>query len=323
VTPGTRENPLAIAFDAPNLRARVPLIVIYGNPGLGKSTEAAKALSSALWITSEESVLRAYASWYALNPEEARSKGMINPDIEYEQGGMARKTIPEHQADGVTPFDTWGTINTVINRYLASVASGQCPFGGLVIDEFTALSGRVYGDMMRICLDRSNPMFKTKTGNPDRFGPPRAIIEWCGWICSIPRKKPGVDATKPLALVCHPEDPVAEDDLKGGPKLPTKKSRRLVCAKADAILRVYSEKISAAANGGDDVLGFEDKPDELELKSPEPLVEEGEYVSDAGIVRRFQTEEDQNWEAKFRDFAVQPRMKLDLREMLTGVGFAF
>ncbi len=322
MTPDQRPNPLAIAFDEPNLRERVPLLVVYGNPKLGKSTEVAKAFSRALWITSEESVLRAYASWYRLYSAEARSLNMADPNLAYEQGGMARKTIPEHRADGITPFDTWGTINIVINRYLASVATGNCPFGGLVLDEFTALSQRVYGDMMRACLDRQNPLFKTKTGSPDRFGPPRAIIEWCGWICSIPRKKPGVDATKPCTLVCHPEDPVPDDDLKGGPKLPTKKSRRLVCAKADAILRVYSEKIGAAANG-EDVLGFENKPEGLDLTPPEPLIEEGEYVSDAGIVRRFQTEEDQNWEAGFRDFAVRPRMKLDLREMLAGVGFAF
>lgn len=307
-------NPLGLSLDDSNPRERVPLIVVYGEPKVGKSTEMAKAFSRCLWITSDETVLRPYASWYASNEAEARSKGMKDPRIPYGQGGMARKTLPEFQDDGRSLFDNWKTMNVILNRYLDSVEKGNCPFDGLVIDEFSTIAARVWQNMRAAAEDPKDSRFKTKYGKPDHYGPPREIIEWCNWVCAIPRAKPGRGA-KMLGLICHPEDPQPNDGVKGGPKLPTVKSRRTVCARADAILRIFVEKLT-----------LPDSPDDIGLDegtsaAPQLDVEDGEYVSAEGLVRRIQTEINPLWEGGFRDFGVKPKVKLDLRDLLEGAGF--
>jgi hypothetical protein len=313
------ENPLGIALDDENPRERVPLIVLYGEPKIGKSTEFAKAFSRCLWLTSDETVLRGYASWYALNEDEARGKGMLDPRVPYTQGGMAKKTLPATEADGITPFNTWGTVKTIIDRYLKAVAENTCPFDGLVIDEWTTIADRIYQNMMAACEDKGDSRFKTKHNKPDRFGPPREIIAFTNWICSVPRAKPGCPA-KLLGLICHPEDPQVTDGVKGGPKCPTAKSRRVVCARADAILRIYVERLEDE-DGGADALGFDGGDDILADAPKDNGAFLGEYVSAEGLVRRIQTELSPIWEAGIRDFEPNPVVKLDLRELLESCGF--
>lgn len=308
-------NPLGLSYDDENPLERVPLIIAYGEQKVGKTTAFAQAFSQALWITSDEAILRPFASWYRDNETFAKSQGIRDPRIPYAQGGMARKTIPALQDDGVTPFENWPVLNKIISRYLTAVQAGDCPFSGLVLDEFTQFSSRVYGDMQRVKEDRADPRFKTKNGGPDHYGPPRTAIEWHEWICSIPRAKPGIPS-KFLGLVCHPEDPVLDEDQKGGPKLATKKSRRVLVHRADAILRFYWEKIDMGEDGGGG-LGF----GEEKKTTPEEQLFPGEVPTAEGLVRRIRTGPDPLWEGGIRDFGVESTVKLDLRALLTSAGF--
>lgn len=313
--PGNAGNTLGLSFDAENPLEKVPLLVVYGEQKVGKTTALAQAFSNALWLTSDETILRPYASWYRDNEALAKQQNMKDPRIPYERGGMARKTIPALKDDGETPYDNWLVLNQVIARYLRSVQAGSCPFSGLVLDEFTQFSARVWGDMLRAKEDRNDPRFKTKFGAPDHFGPPRAAIEWHEWICAIPRAKPGIPS-KFLGLVCHPEDPAPEEQMKGGPKCATKKARRIIVHRADAILRFFWDKIDT----GDNDLGFS-PTDAPNGKNGKSQLFEGETSTTDGLVRRIQTGPDPEWESGIRDFGVAATYKLDLRALLESAGF--
>lgn len=313
------DNPLGLSLDDDNPLDKNSIIVIYGETKVGKTTEMAKVLSHALWVCAEPAILAPFADWYALNEKEARAAGMRDPRLKWAQGGMARKTLPEYQADGKTPFPTYDTINVILHRYVQAVNAGTSPFSGLVLDEYNVLAGRVWNDMLRICVDRGDPRFKTKNKAPDRYGPPREIINWVNWLCSIGRAGGG---SKKLGLVCHPVDPDKEDDIKGGPAGPTQKSRRALTKSADAIIRIYKEKVRTTDDEVDALgLGTDDEKERTEAeKSP---AFEGEIVDDEGYTRRLQTSASDLWEAGIRSFRSPGRAKLDVRGLLLDAGFRF
>lgn len=315
---GQGANPLGLVLDTDDPSKKKSLVVVYGEPKIGKTTEVAKVISNALWLCAEPAILAPYASWFEQNTVEAKAKGMRDPRLPWEAGGMARKTLPEYQPDGVTPYPTYDTLTTILQRYVALVNSGSCPYSGVVLDEYNVLASRVWNDMLRICVDPKDRRFKTKLGNkPDKFAPPREIINWVNWVASIARAGNG---TKKMFMVCHPVDPNIEDGVKGGPAGPTAKSRHALLKSADAIIRFYKEKVQASEGEVDDLgLGGDEAKSTVET----PPQFEGEFIDEAGFARRMQTEADDLWEAGIRVFGAHPRTKLDLRELLIQAGFEF
>lgn len=315
----TTSNPLGLSLDVGNPSEKMSFIVIYGEPKIGKSVETAKVLSHCLWLCAEPSVLAFYASWYGNHEKEARAKGMRDPRLPWEQGGMARKTIPEFLADGVTPYPTYDTLNVILTRYLTSVQNGTCPYDGLVLDEYNVFADRVWNDMLRICVNPNDRRFKTKVGKaPDKYAPPREVINWANWLCSIARVANG---TKKLALVCHPVDPNLEDGVKGGPKGPTAKSRKAILKSADAIVRFYKTKVRANENDIDDLGLSDDNEEKKVVELPDEFP--GEVIDSDGYAVRIQTQSDDLWEAGIRADGIPSRVKSDLRGLLVDSGFKF
>lgn len=305
-------NPLGLMLDTDNPETKLALIVLYGDVKLGKSTTMAKRFSDCLWLCAEPGILAFYTTWFKQNEAEAKAMGCRDPRLSWEAGGMARKTLPEYQADGVTPFPTYETLTTILQRYAASVKNGTCPYAGVVLDEYNVFADRVYNDMLRYCNDPKDKRFKTKMGNkPDRYGPPREIIRWANWVCSLARLQGG---QKKLGLVCHPLDPNLDEGMKGGPKGPTLKSRKAVLKSADAIIRVYLEKVKASEDEIDD-LGLTDTEKDKAMVDTTPPEFEGEEVSDAGYAVRMQLETDDLWEAGVRKYGLPSRMKLGLEQL--------
>lgn len=319
---GQSSNPLGLVLDTDIPSEKKSIIVVYGETKVGKTTEIAKILSSALWICAEPAILAPYQDWYELNTAEARAAGMRDPRLPWEAGGMARKTLPEYQPDGVTPFPTYDTLTLILKRYVAAVNAGTCPYSGIVLDEYNVLANRVWNDMLRICVNMGDPRFKARVSKkPDKYAPPREIINWVNWVCSIGRAGGGL---KKFAAVCHPVEPKPEDGLKGGPAGPTAKSRYALLKSADAIIRFYKEKVRTSEDEVDDLgLGGDDGAAKKKIEQAALPQFAGEEIDDEGYTRRLQTEASDLWEAGIRSFKVPGRAKLDLRGLLLDAGFKF
>ena len=202
-----------------------PLVVLYGQPGSGKTTQAAMAFPDCFFVLSSPTALRPLASRIAADPE----CGLRMPKF---------MVIPEFTPGTVNdPHDNYGAISTLVSNFVKAVYAKRCPYRGLVFDEWSAFNSRIDRDVRR------NPKFITSKGTVDGWAVTRELRSFHRWLCAIPR-----GTGLPVVLICHPRPPIFDDDEKsptrgqlkyrGGPALTPGTLIEQVCADADVVLHL-------------------------------------------------------------------------------------
>lgn len=281
-------------FDVP------PAIVIYGDPGIGKSSEAAKAFQSALYIETKNNILAPYQSWWAMehakDPVFARNFRPIFP-----QPGlppkhvMARYDLSKEQIarSGGGKMTTLQFFNGLIEHIETMARTGKRPYKGIVVDEMTDLSIRLLEDM------KADP-----------------AVGKNGWkmienLKLLHRKlilltqRTGMY----LVLICHTKEPEywPMDDVaiaapmrgkmkyKGGPAFAIGSIAGQLCADADFVVQIVAESDPLSFGGG-------------------------------AMKRVMLTETDALWYRKARDFRIPAKAELgtsSLRALLGNAGLDF
>jgi hypothetical protein len=209
--------------DTTGLLESPPSCVLYAPAGFGKSTEAAKAFNSGLFLVHDPDVLRPFAHWLATNPKEAAKRELKMP---------ATKVLPAFEPGGpATSENRVGTkdlLEQILGLFVEARMRGDCPYTTIVIDEASELLKRVNEDI-RIAAGR------------DPFAALRQMNEFVAWLGKLPEHM-GV----PIVLICHDRPPKWHDDdspdagkiqYKGGPELPTGPLRKEVCSMVSVVLR--------------------------------------------------------------------------------------
>lgn len=278
----------SIPLDDSNVLAIPPTVVLYGAPGTGKSTEMARAFNKVLYVQSSPTILHAYADFMQKNPK----LGLKMPQ---------RVTFDEKLVALSENSPTKALVN-IITTYIGSCDSNQCPYEGIVFDEWSTILERVFAEL------RTDPWgkFKGRNGSFNIF----AAIDYFKSIhraaLSIARR-----TRRMVGFISHYQGPRYDEEegsptrgkLKwpGGPKMPQGASDQVVelCAEADVVVQMTVKEPGLSLDGS---------------------------ASKAGA-RVFQTQLDNAWFRKVRGFGIAPEEPLDietgkgLRELLKLAGY--
>lgn len=194
-----------------------PIVLLYGAPKSGKSTDLACAFQNAFYITSASGVLHPYRDLRSKSPEV----GLV--PISGQAGNEA--TIPlEVLKAGQTLQFLYG----VLGRVYQLVAAGQFPFRAIVFDEF---------DVM---LDWIWPTLKAE--NSGKWADPWSLMDQTALLLLQEPKSWGLA----VGVVMHEDPPKYHLDgtlkYRGGPSTPVGKMRESLCAVADVALRITLEE---------------------------------------------------------------------------------
>lgn len=282
---------LGIPLDTSEILSLPPSVVLYGLPGGGKSFEMARAFPNVLYVQSSPSILHAVAHYAQMHP------GKISriPD---------RITIDERFAAQHYGGSTIAAVVDVIERFMQIAAKPDCPYEGIVFDEWNVLCERMFQELK---LDPWGK-FKGRSGAINIFAVMDAFKVIHRSAISLARK-----TRKVVGFVCHYQTPKIDEDENsptkgaikwpGGPKMPMGLSDQVVeiCADADVVLQ-------------------------LVVKDTQGNLLDAEANKAAGQ-RVFLTQLDSKWFRKVRGFNVEKEEILDLsqgkglRELLHRAGY--
>lgn len=262
-----------------------PFIVMYGEPGSGKSTSAAEAAQNCYYVKSSPNVTHYYDTW--VETPEGKASGLAKP--------TGTKLIDTHSIDGRVTFDDNGepvpvnntaALEAVVMAYrkliLTAASKNEPPkYRSIVFDEWTTFMQRCFEET---CNSEHG---LSERGKPDT----RAAYLWMGRfqlkLCNALRQV--VNFGSSVIVVCHPRDP--EEGRLGGPKTPSATMAKQLCADADVVVQRC----------------FERTGDVMDKKRP---------------LRRFwKTEVDDQWLRKVRGVNIQPEEDCSLRELLAKGGW--
>lgn len=287
-------NSLGLPIDTSDVLSLPPSVVVYGPPGVGKSFEMARAFPKALYVQSSPSILHAYAHYAALAPGKAAPVP--------ERLTLDEATVARHYGGSLTT-----AILTVVEKFIAACDAGNCPYEGLIWDEWNVLCERMYAELKTDPWGR----FKGRGGNLNIFAVMDAFKGIHRSVLSVARR-----TRRMTGFVAHYQVPkVDEDDnsptkgsikVLGGPKMPLGLSDQVVelCADADVVLQMTVRDPQTGA---------------LSLDGSAPVAQ--------GAQRMFLTALDTKWFRKVRGFGVEREETLDiaqgkgLRELLARAGF--
>jgi len=326
-----------------NILEGAPLLVVYGPPKAGKSTDVAIALNNCLFFTHDNQVLRPYASYYRWLQKEWPGKieelGLRSPFIDWRQGGMAIKEFPQFAPNehGVrVRLNTFDAFRKWLEeKYCPAMKKGLWPFAGLVCDEWSTFLNRIFDDMGRKYY-RESLKYNEKQRTPDHFTIAPKLKEFHTELAQIAQY-----TEVPLTLISHERVPAyyTAEDLKrdsshevgelkypGGPEVPHGKLINQICAAAGLVLRLRVTDLSAAERAGAGALDLgasaEDaaKAEAAAKAAAEEAAAIVPWSPDAAngstLKRSYVTEISEEWVGGVRDFRISPREKLDLRSIL-------
>lgn len=202
------------------------MFVLFGPPGLGKSTVAAETFQDSVYLSSSPNVLQFYK-------QMAAARGLPLPRKEvvidtYSVGGV----INTNAAGLPVPVHTKSTLESLLdqifNRVMPEAAAKKpLTYRNLIIDEGGTFWTRV--------LDEIMPATLTKSGAIDTRAAYGAMGKWSNWIVNF-KLRPLLSAGLNVCIVAHAQEPDAKEDKKGGPKFPSATIMHQVCADADGVL---------------------------------------------------------------------------------------
>lgn len=232
-----------ITADSDPLQDR-KVIVVYGGPNLGKSTEVMRSFAGFRDAREAEAVRRGgfggpvllESSGSVSAPyEDWRRKLGPEGDDYWPVRRMRRITMGE-TVNGV-PCDTVTELKNFLLAVNLAQARGRWAYRAIIIDEFSVIVDRAYQQFVRQALDMSCPLFKNKDGTKANtmacFGAVRDIIRE---VCSLGRQRGDCPGT-PLVLVCHERE--AEPGILGGPHMPSRNAGKALVHEADIVLRAF------------------------------------------------------------------------------------
>lgn len=219
---------IGLPIDNSNVLSVPPSVVLYGPPGVGKTTEMARAFPGVLYVQSSPSILHAFAHWAQQHPEEK----LVVP----QRVTLDERTVAEHFGNSVTM-----AVTNVVLRFVEACDKGVCPYEGIVFDEWNTLSERMFAEL------KSDPWgkFKGRNGNLNIF----AVFDY---FKAVHRMVLGIArrTRKMVGFVSHYQPPRVDDDENsptkgsikhpGGPKMPMGLSDQVteLCADADVVLQL-------------------------------------------------------------------------------------
>lgn len=309
---------IGLPMDTSDVLGLPPSIVIYGAPGLGKTTAAALTFPGVLYVQSSPSILHAYAHMVSMSP------GL--PPVP-ERVTIDERTVAQHfNGSYVT------AISTIVERYVAACDANRCPYSGIVFDEWNVICERMFAEL------KSDPWgkFKGRSGSVNIFAVFDAFKMLHRNVLSLARR-----TRRMVGFIAHYQGPKLDEDENsptkgaikwpGGPKMPMGLSDQVVelCADADVVLQLTMKEptvglqlmMMPVAGGSGDAAnssgaGGGANSSGAQAQAPSPHAQ-----------RVFLTQPDNKWFRKVRGFGVEREEVLDLsqgkglRELLLRAGF--
>jgi hypothetical protein len=255
MTPTVQPDPVAqIAVDPQGWPAYQPgpkgFFVLYGPPGGGKSTEAAKVFQKSLHIASAVNNLQFYKMWqpnHAVNGYQIPYREVVIDEYGVTDSWSAQRDqygqmVPQINLDAnglPVPVPQKATLEgyliAVVQKALAERAAGLPPtYHNLIIDEGGTFWERVFREIKPTCT--------TQRGALDTRAAYGVTGEWSNILIGLIRQV--ILAGMNICLVAHDQDPDPSSGKKGGPKFVSKAIMNHLCAGADGvILREMESKV--------------------------------------------------------------------------------
>lgn len=330
-------------IDTVNVLGIPPSIVLYGPPGVGKSTEMARAFNNVLYVQSSPSILHAYAHWASMSPQlKLKVPDRLTLDEKY---------VAAYAEGGRNKAPTVSAVIDVVTKYIAACDAGTSPYEGIVFDEWSTLCERMFAEL------KTDPWgtFRGRNGNLNIFAVFDAFKQVHRTVLSLARR-----TRKMVGFVSHHQGPRIDDDdasptkgaikWPGGPKMPMGMSDQIIelCADADVVLQLVVQDpktggllmpmpeaapAPAAAPAATvvtppaalgSVLAMQQNPSPAQAA---PAFAGPQSTTPDGAKRVFLTQLDTKWFRKVRGFGIAPEETLDihqskgLRELLHRAGF--
>ena len=316
---------IGLPMDTSDVLGLPPSVVIYGAPGLGKTTAAALTFPGVLYVQSSPSILHAYAHMVSMNP------GL--PPVP-ERVTIDERTVAQHFNGSFV-----AAISTVVERYVAACDTGRCPYNGIVFDEWNVLCERMFAEL------KSDPWgkFKGRGGALNIFAVFDAFKMLHRNVLSLARR-----TRRMVGFIAHYQGPKLDEDehsptkgaikWPGGPKMPMGLSDQVVelCADADVVLQLTMKEPTAnlslmvpmtsdASSAGGNVSGGSGGSSSGTGSGSSAPTQHAPPSPHAQRV--FLTQPDNKWFRKVRGFCVEREEILDLnqgkglRELLLRAGF--
>lgn len=286
-------DPLGFTLDESPAFSTPPSVIIFGPPGIGKTTSIAQAFQNALFLTSKPNILAPYGSWWETLPADRKAKYRPYAPVAGAQPPIARYSITREDC-AKRNLSTQSFLGAILQRVTESAQKGQKPYSTVVIDEMTDISNRVLNEM------ENDPKFLNRGGKRDGFAVADALKTWHRTLMRFPAQS-GIA----LVTVCHSREPsffapnndkVASEkrgelQYKGGPAFAWGSLVEPMCADADFVIQL-------------------------------------EPVSDGlGPLKRMMlTELDDRWMRKARDFRIPAKVEMteaSLQQLLHGINLKF
>jgi len=289
---------IGLTLDSADVLKCPPSLIVFGGPGIGKTTECAKACQDALFLQASPDVLRSYETW-RLGLTDAAEQAKYKTVAQ-----LAKKTIEpsdviaaaKARLGGKGPGSCWDKLVQILDVFEASAHAGKNPYAGIVLDEWSTFAARIIEDMRVSNLAQ----FKSANGKIDIFKVIDSLKALHRRVLDLPMR-----CGKYVVLVCHAQEPKyydQNDDKKalelrgslkyrGGPMLPIGTLVDTVVAMSTFAFHMVSV-------------------------SEESLSLDGA----SGGTRYFLTDGTDTWARKARDFRFPPKIKVsesNLRQLLT------
>ena len=290
------QDSLGFTLDESAAFTTPPGVIIYGPPGIGKTTSIAQAFQNALYLCSKPNILAPYGSWW----DDQKAKG--NKDIlkyrPYDPRAGALPPLARYDvskgAATAKGLSTRNFLGAILSRIAEGAIKGVRPYTTVVMDEMTDISNRVLLDF------QSDPALSGKGGKTDGWAVAAALKEWHRNLMSFPSVT-GIA----MVTVCHSREPsyfgtqdqkIATDkrgalQYKGGPSYAYGSLVEPMCADADFVIQLLPES------------------------------------DGLGPTKRYMfTEVDELWARKARDFRIPAKVEMteaSLQKLLQGINLKF
>ena len=287
------QDALGFSLDIREAFVTPPGVIIYGPPGIGKTTAIAQAFQDALFLCSKPNILAPYGSWWATLDAERKKKYRPYSPVPGAPEPLARYSITRDDCQK-RQLSTKAFLSAIMARISDGAFKGVKPYSTLVLDEMTDLSNRVLEEMS------TDPAYLNKNGKLDGFALADGFKGWHRSLMRFPAQT-GIA----LVTVCHSREPsffapnnekVASEkrgelQYKGGPAYAWGSLVEPMCADADFVIQL-------------------------------------EPVSDGlGPVKRMMlTELDDRWMRKARDFRIPAKVEMteaSLQKLLQNINLKF
>ena len=218
MTGGLSYNTLGLPVNTGSDVLTNPIVLLYGAPKSGKSTDMACAFQNAFYVTSASGVLHPYRALQATNPQLASIGASAGNEC----------TIPLSVLQG---GQTLQFVQGVLGTIYQLMTAGRFPWRAVVFDEF---------DVM---LDWMWPPLKA--ANSGKWADPWGVMDQTACMLLQEPKSWGLA----VGVVMHEDPPKYHLDgslkYRGGPTTPVGKMRESLCAIADVALRITLEEDKA------------------------------------------------------------------------------